>query len=238
MNFSMAEKQSKNMKEVVEFLTHLHADNDKAWFDAHKAEYKRALACFEAFAVQLIEGLVAFDPSVAGLTLKDCTYRIYRDTRFSHDKTPYKTHMGVYVAPHGKKAGYSGYYFHVQPVAAEDDWSQGSLLSTGLYCPLPEVLRSVREEIVDNGAQIVAAIGEATGFSLDETAKLTRPPKGFPAGTPYDELLKLKDFYVVQRLAPEFILSPDLLENTLAEFRKTKRLNDLLNRAAQYAMNN
>ena len=104
------------MKQVVEFLTLLHENNDKAWFDSHKEMYKRALSCFEEFTAKLIDGIAAFDPSVRGLTVKDCTWRIFRDTRFSPDKTPYKTHMGAFVAPRGKKGGYSGYYFHVEPV--------------------------------------------------------------------------------------------------------------------------
>ena len=149
------------MKQVVEFLTLLHENNDKAWFDSHKEMYKRALSCFEVFTAKLIDGIAAFDPSVRGLTVKDCTWRIYRDTRFSPDKTPYKTHMGAFVAPRGKKGGYSGYYFHVEPVWDERSWSQGHQLTTGLYCPLPEVLRSVRDEILDNGAEIEAAIREA-----------------------------------------------------------------------------
>ena len=113
------------MKQVVEFLTLLHENNDKAWFDSHKEMYKRALSCFEVFTAKLIDGIAAFDPSVRGLTVKDCTWRIYRDTRFSPDKTPYKTHMGAFVAPRGKKGGYSGYYFHVEPVWDERSWSQG-----------------------------------------------------------------------------------------------------------------
>lgn len=134
------------MKQVVEFLTLLHENNDKAWFDSHKEMYKRALSCFEEFTAKLIDGIAAFDPSVRGLTVRDCTWRIYRDTRFSPDKTPYKTHMGAFIAPRGKKGGYSGYYFHVEPVWNERSWSHGHQLTTGLYCPLPEVLRSVRDE--------------------------------------------------------------------------------------------
>lgn len=210
------------MKQVVEFLTLLHENNDKAWFDSHKEMYKRALSCFEVFTAKLIDGIAAFDPSVRGLTVKDCTWRIYRDTRFSPDKTPYKTHMGAFVAPRGKKGGYSGYYFHVEPVWDERSWSQGHQLTTGLYCPLPEVLRSVRDEILDNGAEIEAAIREAKGFVLDESNKLKRLPKGYAPGSPYDEWLKLKDVYITERLAPEFMLDKELLKNTLHEFRKTK----------------
>ena len=101
------------MKEVVMFLRQLKANNNKEWFTEHKAEYQSAQAKFNAFCEELIHRIEEFDPSVRGLTLKDCTYRIYRDLRFSKDKSPYKTHMGVYVCRGGKKSGYSGYYFHV-----------------------------------------------------------------------------------------------------------------------------
>lgn len=199
------------MKQVVEFLTLLHENNDKAWFDSHKEMYKRALSCFEVFTAKLIDGIAAFDPSVRGLTVKDCTWRIYRDTRFSPDKTPYKTHMGAFVAPRGKKGGYSGYYFHVEPVWDERSWSQGHQLTTGLYCPLPEVLRSVRDEILDNGAEIEAAILEFQPFVV-RTA----------GGIPFRQTL-------------EFMLDKELLKNTLHEFRKTKHFSDILNRAVQFA---
>ena len=97
------------MKAVVEFLRQLHAHNERAWFEAHRAEWLQLQERVRSFAEGLIEGIASFDPSVEGLTAKDCTYRIYRDVRFSRDKSPYKTWQGLYVAPHGKKAGYAGY---------------------------------------------------------------------------------------------------------------------------------
>lgn len=134
-----------------------------------------------------------------------------------------------------RKAVIPGYYFHVEPVWDERSWSHGHQLTTGLYCPLPEVLRSVRDEILDNGAEIEAAIREAKGFVLDESNKLKRLPKGYAPGSPYDEWLKLKDVYITERLAPEFMLDKELLKNTLHEFRKTKHFSDILNRAVQFA---
>lgn len=223
------------MERVVEFLTLLHENNDKAWFDAHKELYKRALSRFEEFTAKLIDGIAAFDPSVRGLTVRDCTWRIYRDMRFSADKIPYKTHMGAFVAPHGKKAGYAGYYFHVEPAWDERSWSRGHQLTTGLYCPRPEVLRSVREEIAENGAEFESAVDEAKGFALDESNKLKRLPRGYALGSPHEGWLKLKDIYVTERISSDFLLDRNLLENTLHEFRKTKRFADLLNRAVRFA---
>lgn len=221
------------MREVVDFLRRLHDNNDRAWFDAHRAEWTRVKGRFAAFAEQLIEGIARFDPSVAGLRVQDCTYRIARDTRFSPDKSPYKTHIGCYIAPKGKKSGFAGYYFHVEPCADSLLWSH--VLSAGLYCPEPVVLRSVREEILDNGKEIAAAIRQAKGFDLIEQNKLKRVPVGFPADSEFAEMLKLKDFYIAERISEEFLLADDLVEKTLAEFRRTQPFVAILNRAVQYA---
>lgn len=180
------------MKEVIDFFRRLHDDNTREWFDAHRAEWTRVKGRFADFTGQLIEGISSFDPTVRGLRPQDCTYRIARDTRFSNDKSPYKTHIGAYIAPKGKKSGFAGYYFHIEPCA--DSLVGCNLLSAGLYCPEPTVLRSVREEILDNGAEIEAAVGKARGFRLYEGNKLKRIPTGFPADSEYAEMLKLKDF--------------------------------------------
>lgn len=222
------------MKEVVDFLRRLHDHNERAWFEAHRAEWLHLQERFHAFAGGLIEGIASFDPSVAGLAVKDCTYRIYRDVRFSRDKSPYKTWHGIFVAPHGKKAGYAGYYFHLEG-ARKEGLLGGHLLFAGLHLPHPTVLRSVREEIVDNGAEFVANVRRAKGFALDESQKLRRTPAGFPSDTPYDELLRLKEVGLCRSFDDAFLAGDDLLERTLAEFRKTAPFVQQLNRAVQYA---
>ena len=168
-----------------------------------------------------------------GVRVQDCTYRIARDTRFSPDKSPYKTYLGAYIAPKGKKSGFAGYYFHIEPCADSLVWC--NMLSAGLYCPEPTVLRSVREEILDNGAAIAAAIGRARGFRLCRTNSLKRVPTGFPADSEWSDMLKLKDFYLEKPVTEEFLLADDLLERTLAEFRRTQPFVAILNRAVQYA---
>ena len=107
--------------------------------------------------------------------------------------------------------------------------------SAGLYAPHPVVLRSVREEILDNGAEVAAAIAEATGFAINESNK-PAAPCGLPrADTMYDELLKLSDVFIERRITDEFLLSDRLIERTAEEFRRTKHFIDLLNRAVDYA---
>lgn len=221
------------MREIIDFLRRLHDNNDRAWFDAHRSEWTQVKGRFAAFTQQLIDGISAFDPSVRGLRPQDCTYRIARDTRFSPDKSPYKTYMGAYIAPKGKRSGFAGYYFHVEPCADSLVWC--NMLSAGLYCPEPTVLRSIRDEILDNGAEIEAAIAKAKGFRLCGNNKLKRVPTGFPADSQYAEMLKLKDVYLEKPITEEFLLADDLLERSLAEFRRTQPFLAILNRAVQYA---
>ena len=100
---------------ILDFLKDVAAHNDRGWFAGHKGQYEEACGFFEEMVQALIHRIAAFDGSVAHLTVKDCTYRFYRDTRFSEDKSPYKRHFGAYINACGKKSWHSGYYFHLQP---------------------------------------------------------------------------------------------------------------------------
>ena len=110
-----------------------------------------------------------------------------------------------------------------------------NLLSAGAVCIEPTVLRSIREEVLDNGAEIEAAVKKAKGFRLCDNNKLKRVPTGFPADSEYAEMLKLKDFYIEQPITEEFLLAPGLLDRTVEEFRRTQPFIAILNRAIQYA---
>jgi uncharacterized protein (TIGR02453 family) len=222
------------MQQVVDFLKELKLNNNRIWFEAHKAEYKAVQTIINQFAEQLALRIEAFDPSVKGLQVKDMTYRIYRDIRFSKDKTPYKTHIGIYIAPCGKCAGFSGYYFHIEPF--DDNLKANHLVSSGLYMPPPEILKSIREDIVFNGQEFVDTLQQTTGFFLETENSLKKLPKGFSPDSPYTEYLKLKNFILTQQISETTILSKNLLETTVAEFKKTLIFNNYLNRAIRYAI--
>ncbi len=216
------------MVEIIDFLNRLSQNNNREWFAGHKEEYKAIDKKLKEFAAKLINGIAAFDPSVAGLTVADCTYRIYRDIRFSHDKSPYKTWSGVFIAPHGKKGGYAGYYIHFE--------GAGCFLFAGSHCPEPVVLKSIREEILDNGDAMLAAVEATNGFTLVRSNSLKRTPKDFPVGHKYDELLRLKDFGIEKPIyISQFNNEDALLEAVLNDFRSTYPLVDILNRAVNYA---
>ncbi len=220
--------QDFDLQLVWDFLADLSRNNNKPWFDAHKDRYQQALTHFRTFSTEFIAGLAQFDHSVAGLSVADCTYRIYRDIRFSFDKTPYKTHFGVYVCPQGKKSGNAGYYVHIEP-------DNKSVLISGLYMPSPQALKSVREEIMLNGKEFDKAVKQCKGFDLDKNSALTRIPKGWNAEDEFSEYYKLRDFDVMQLVCKEQILGKDFLPFVLSEFKKTLNFNTILNKSVQYA---
>ena len=221
------------MEEVLDFLRRLSDNNDREWFDAHRAEWTHVKGLWADFTAELIEGVASFDPSVRGLRPQDWTYRIARDTRFSADKRPYKSWLGTFIAPHGKKSGYAGYYFHVEPVG--DGLLGNHLLAAGAVCIEPAVLRSIREEVLDHGDELTESIRRARGFRLDTTNRLKRVPTGFPAESEHADLLKQKDYCLEKRVSEEFVLSDGLPERLVEEFRHTKPFLDQLNRAIRYA---
>lgn len=211
------------MENIISFLSELKDNNNREWFEQNKRRYKEVQEQFNNFTQQLIDGIVLFDRSIENITVKDCIYRIYRDVRFSHNKEPYKTHIGAYISPHGKKAGYAGYYFHLE--------SGNSILAVGLHMPEPKILASVRDEIMDNGDQIIKLIEMMNGFTLDQSNKLQRAPKGYPQDSKYIEYIKLKDFTLYENITS----FDNLLENVLTEFKSAYPLNSILNKAVKYA---
>ena len=104
-----------NQKKILKFLRQIMANNNREWFQEHKQEYEAVRAEFEQGVQQALERIVTFDPEIAHVQVKDCTYRFYRDTRFSLDKSPYKNHLGAYINAKGKKALRGGYYLHLEP---------------------------------------------------------------------------------------------------------------------------
>lgn len=219
----------KQMKRVIDFFSELQQNNNKPWFDAHKAQYKEMLAFHNDFSEKLIAGIAKFDKSVEDLKVKDCTYRIYRDLRFSPDKTPYKQHIGTFICPHGKKSGFAGYYLHIEP-------NVKYFLCTGLWMPEPRFTKSVREEIMLNGNGFEAAIKKAKGFSLSWDDALKKIPNGFNPDDEFANYYRLKSFLIEKEVDEKYLLDEHLLEHAIEDFRKTYEFNKLLNKSVEYAI--
>lgn len=220
------------MEDVMTFLNAIVKNNNRPWFQEHKDLYLKAQNHIHKMAEELISGISKFDSSIKNLTVNDCTYRIYRDIRFSTDKRPYKTHMGIYVCPQGKKSGLSGYYIHFE--AEESEYLGMNGLYAGMYNPEKNVLRNIREDILYDGASFEKAIQKAKKFTLDTSCSLTKNPKDFPKETQYDYLLRLKQFNLIQPFPENMIYDDHLIEWALEEFKTTLDFNNLLNRAATF----
>jgi len=121
-------------KRILRFLRQVMANNNREWFQEHKKEYEAVRADFEQGVQQTIARIMTFDESIGHLKVKDCTYRFYRDTRFSKDKSPYKNHLGAYISAHGKKSLHGGYYIHLEPghcmVACGNYWLPTNILTS------------------------------------------------------------------------------------------------------------
>ena len=199
-------------RDAIQFLVDLAANNDRAWFNPRKAEYERLLKQpLEELCVALDERFRA-----RGIPLEAdparSPFRIYRDVRFSKDKSPYKTHVAAsfgYVGgnPHG------GGYFHFQP---------GEMyIGGGMWHPEPAKLAAWRQ-VVDKGDGLEALDDpafKATFGGLDGE-KLTRVPQGYAKDHPRAELLKLKDMTFGHRLSDDEVLSPSLPDTLADDFAK------------------
>lgn len=218
------------MKEVLRFLQELSANNNKPWFEANRQRYLEAKSRFEQFAVELVSAIRAFDNTIGPLSPKDCTFRIYKDLRFTKDKSPYKTQMGVFVVRGGKKSGFNGYYFQMGfPESA-------NIVAVGNYYCLPPVLKILREDIMLGQGDFRHILSEVDPrFYLDTSNVLKRVPAGFPPDSPDSDYYKLKNFSLMWVPDNKFVTDPDLVERLAAMFKTAKPFLDYTNRAIEYA---
>jgi uncharacterized protein (TIGR02453 family) len=213
------------MKDLFEFLKELRANNHRDWFKENKPRYEALHKEFVHIVGQLIDRIAAFDAEIAGLDAKSCIYRIYRDIRFSPDKTPYKTHFGAYMTAYGgRTSSYGGYYLHLEPGE--------SFVSGGVWCPAPAMLKRLRHDIYDNIDEFIAILTDEKFkrvYGELEGEKLKRMPDGFPKDTPYEELLKHKSF-VVSSVKPEtFFQTKNWMDEVIEEFKVLYPFNKFLN---------
>jgi len=226
------------MNEILQFLRELACNNNKEWFTANKKRYQDVLATWYAFCEELIAVIGQYDPDIAKLTIKDCTYRIYRDTRFSSDKSPYKTHFGVFLSKGGKKSMHAGYYFHIG-TGDGDAYPHYHMLASGNYCYEPEVIQILREDISFGWDEFKAEVLDKAdpSFAMDMDGALKRVPKEYPADAPYADFMRLKNYCMLTKVDDNFILQPNLVQRVSELFRTTKPFNDYINRAVDYCRN-
>lgn len=222
------------MNTVIDFLRRLKANNNREWFNSHKSEFIEAQNRFHTYVADVLNRLSAVDTSVGGLEVKDCTYRIYRDVRFSKDKSPYKTHFGAYVCPGGKKSGFAGYYFHVG--VGGHGYPDGHMLAVGDYICEPRVLKVLREDIQDDGEVFDSIVQKAAkaGYMLDDTYKLKKVPQGFDKDSPWSDYFKYKVYCLYQEPDEDLFTGPDNAERTADLLLQGQPFLSFINRAVEY----
>ena len=224
-----------DVKKIMDFLREITMNNNRTWFLEHKAEYQSARAEFEAGIAQAITRIAEFDESIAHVTVKDTIYRFNRDTRFSQDKSPYKTHFGSFINARSKKSLRGGYYIHLEPGQC--------ILAVGNYWLPTNILTSCRNEIMANeeewlqcveseefkkyyGAPEDAEWESPQGFGM---TKLKTCPTGFPRDYPHLHYLRLKDYCAWHRVEDSFFEGDQWLDKMATMFMAGKPIMDFTN---------
>lgn len=215
---------------TIQFLKTLAKSNTKVWFDEHRNNYLAAKKDYENFVASLLKKMADSHPDIKDLQVKDCTFRINRDIRFSKDKTPYKINMGASLNRGGKKSIYAGYYFHLEP-------GNKSFAGGGLWMPMPPELKKVRQEIDYNLDEFSGILKEKkfiTHFNQIDTsddAKLVNVPRGYEKTNPAAEYLKLKSFVALQNITDSELTKPSLVAEACKTFGALKPFITFLNQA-------
>jgi len=215
-----------DIQNIIGFLSKLNENNNREWFAENKHLYESAKSDFEKISKALIFEIIKFDEDIKHVDIKDCIFRIYRDTRFSKDKTPYKTHFGVFIASAGgRKSKRGGYYLHLDPA--------GCFVAVGVWCPPPATLKALRQSVYDNIDEL-NEIRRSDSFSkyfsnFYEEDKLKTVPSGFPKDFEDSELLKLKHYLVEYKLDDSLLNSSDFIQHLAEILKSGYPLNRFLN---------
>lgn len=215
---------------TITFLRQLKRHNEKAWFDANKGKYLDAKADFENFIRQIISEFGKIDPDISTLQVKDCVFRIYRDTRFSKNKTPYKTHFAAGINKGGKRVHVPGYYFHAE--LGDHTYCGG-----GIWRPDMPELKKIRQEIDYNYEDFSSIIKDKKFVKifgdLDDEDALSRAPQGYEEDNPAIKYLKMRSFITGVSFPDEELSSKELLKKIVHTFTVMKPFINFLSRALE-----
>ncbi len=207
---------------TFQFLKNLAKNNNREWFNENKPLYTEAQQEVIQLVEQLLVNMAEFEPEMAKLDAKKTLYRIYRDTRFSHDKTPYKTNFGASINGIGRKDGLAGYYLHIEPGK--------SFLAAGVYMTSPQNLKIMRKEISDNYDEFSEIVSDEDFKNYEWMQdKLSRVPQGFEKDNPAGEYLKMKHLIVSKDLGDQELLDENAAKNFAEFFKIMKPFVDFLN---------
>ena len=214
---------------TLQFLDDLKANNNRDWFLENKKRYEIFKKDYHQLITDFLNAMKPLDPTLEMLEVKNCSFRINRDIRFSKDKSPYKDHLGIWLSSGSKGMNRSGYYIHIA--------RSGSFIAGGFYCPEAEDLKKVRKEIAYFYEDLEEILDntdfkkEFRDFDRNETNTLKNPPRGYEKDHPAIEFLKLKSFETSQKFDIEEITKKDFVSKMIQKLIVLKPLNDFINRA-------
>ncbi len=214
------------MMTLPEFLRELAANNDRTWFAAHRDIYDGLRQQWLDDLGRLFNAMSAYEPAARYADPKRCCYRIYRDTRFSPDKTPFKTFFSAELTPHGRKSGLAGWY-----IQAGYEKSYSGLFG-GLWSPDAAQLRKLRHAIVDNIEEFEEIINSPALTALYPGwwgPTLKTIPKGWPKDHPQAPLLRLLHYGRECEVTPDFFTDTQWPERAAEMMQPLKPLIDFLN---------
>lgn len=204
-----------------DFLNLLKQNNNRDWFNEHKSAFQQEFQLVETFAEALLEKLSMHD-LIETPSGKKSLYRIYRDTRFSNDKTPYKTHWsGSFKRATKQRRG--GYYFHIE---------QGnSFIAGGFFGPVPQDLKLIRDDIAFDDTplrQILKSKSFVSMFGTLQGEQLKSAPKGFATDHEAIDLLRYKQYLLIRRFTDEAVLDSSFLEEANKTFKAMRPFFDYM----------
>ncbi len=218
-----------NMDAILDYLSLLAQNNNQAWFHANKAQYKAASREFEALIDELTLELRRTDDTIPLIASKELTFKLQRDTRFSHDKSPYNPCFRTHISGKGKLPIPVGYYIMLHP-------GNRSFLGGGLFADMfQNATAMVRNYIVGYGEQwqeIISSPDFTANFTVRGSA-LKNLPRGYDAAHPQAEFLKNKSWYLEYPLSDEQLQSPAFIRFAADIFTKMQPFNQYLNRALE-----
>lgn len=216
-------------KDTLQFLEDLKNNNHRDWFQANQDRYESYKQDYRNTVEEFLNVMKPLDENLEQLEFKDCSYRINRDIRFSKDKTPYKTHMGIWMCEGKKNTNLAGYYVHIEP---ESGFAGG-----GLYMPEAGELKKVRREIDGFYEELEDILNDPDfkkvygSLDTDEGMVLKSAPKDFDKNHPAIELLKFKTFLATAKISKKELLSKTFVQDTSEKLIVLKPLVAFLNRA-------
>lgn len=217
-----------NPEKIFSFLRELNKNNNKEWFEKNKKIYEEVKLEYHLLASQILKSMEEKDVSLKGLDVKNCIFRINKDIRFSKDKTPYKTSLGIVLTPYGKKMSLAAYYVHLE--------DGKSFVGGGLYLPPNDMVKKVRQEILTFQKEFIAIIENKKFASvygdLDKSPNimLAKVPKDINVNTKTGDYIRLKSYTSGKPYSNDMIKAKDFIANITNDLFAMKELIHFINK--------